>query len=60
MKPMTTHITEHEGGKWVPFEEFRGRAVHSIRFSDGDEWDAINGWRKYRPERDWMKSPRAD
>lgn len=50
--PYTLKVTECEGGDWIPFSEFEGKTVHSIMFSNGDIWDAVNGWRKYRPERE--------
>ena len=50
-KPEATHVTFYEGGAWEPFpckhlNACPGILVHSIRFSDGSEWDAYNGWRK--------------
>ena len=42
---MTEVVTDTEGGDWVPFHEFKGRTIHSIRFIGGHEWDAVNGWR---------------
>ena len=49
MRPRATHITTCEGGDWLPFDtynHFHWKYVHSIRFSDGSEWDCINGWRQ--------------
>jgi hypothetical protein len=50
-RPKTVAITYREGTDWVDFQDHRRRGrsvfpeVHSIKFSDGSIWDAINGWR---------------
>jgi hypothetical protein len=49
----TVCVTFEEGGEWVPFDQIRrkssgspkGRQIHAIRYADGSEWDAYNGWR---------------
>ena len=43
--PKTEAVTDREGGQWIPFDGFRGGLIHSIRFTDGQEWDTVNGWR---------------
>jgi hypothetical protein len=52
-KPKTVAVTLAEGGDWHAFPLGRrfgpGKQVHSIKFSDGSEWDAVNGWRGPRP-----------
>jgi len=48
----TVAVTYEEGGDWVPFGKWKmpparkGTLVHSIKFDNGAEWDAYNGWRK--------------
>lgn len=47
--PSTEAVTIEEGGPWYRWSD-RGelpkiRTVHSVRFSDGSIWDAVNGWR---------------
>lgn len=47
MRPKATQYTVEEGGDWRTFNDrISPRAVHSLRFSDGSEWDTVNGWRK--------------
>lgn len=52
--PATVEIALVEGGEWLPFrpsdkERFgRDNRVHAIRFANGREWDAVNGWRPKR------------
>ncbi len=43
--PLTIAVTDKEGGEWIPFGQFKGATVHSIRFAGGYEWDCKNGWR---------------
>ncbi len=57
MTPKTVAVTSEEGGYWLPLGAVS--TVHSIKFSDGRIWDAINGWRpkpRYRynwEQNDW-------
>jgi hypothetical protein len=44
-KPAVTAVTEREGGEWIPWAPYTTRLVHAIRFDDGSEFDAHNGWR---------------
>ncbi len=56
--PKTVAVTDHEGGDWIPFAEFRGGVVHSIKFDNGQIWDCINGWRsaEFAPRwANWLK-----
>lgn len=41
-------ILREEGGPWMPFPENRGGAVHAVKFSNGEIWDAYSGWRSPR------------
>lgn len=46
--PKTIAVTISEGGEWILFSKFRTLKygqVHSIKFSNGSVWDAVNGWR---------------
>lgn len=43
--PMTEAVTDQEGGEWIPFGDFIGSSIHSIKFVGGHEWDCVNGWR---------------
>ncbi len=47
--PQTVEVTEIEGGPWIPFDKFDGRAVNAIKFEDGRIWDVVNGWRPKCP-----------
>jgi hypothetical protein len=48
-KPAVTAVTTREGGEWIPWSIWQERSpyklVHAIRFQDGSEFDALNGWR---------------
>lgn len=44
-KPRTVSVVVKEGGPWVPFQDFKGGAVHAIQFENGWAWDSVNGWR---------------
>lgn len=47
----TEAVTFEEGGEWWPFVPramSSAKAVHSIRFQNGQIWDVKNGWRPNR------------
>jgi hypothetical protein len=50
-KPAVMAVTAREGGEWIPWSvwqehsPYTARLVHAIRFQDGSEFDALNGWR---------------
>lgn len=58
-----THVSEDEGGRWVPWAEWRarpvpdrrGKRIHAWRLADGSLWDAYGGlrpehlWGRFRP-----------
>lgn len=48
MRPLATAYMLDEGSDWqgIYAGHARPSTVHAIRFSDGSEWDTINGWRK--------------
>ncbi len=41
--PHPVYMAATEGGKWVPFQP--GAYYHSLWFSDGSQWDEVNGMR---------------
>lgn len=50
-KQKPTHITIREGTSWITWDQwqkirdiYEGR-IHSIKFEDGNVFDAVNGWR---------------
>lgn len=60
-RPLTiTHVSEIEGGRWVPWVEWRarpvpgpqGKRIHAWKLSDGTVWDAYGG---LCPESMWEK-----
>ena len=50
-----SHLNRVEMRKDYDNDKWNGRldgCIHAIRFADGSEWDAINGWRRNKPGRD--------
>lgn len=63
MRPDITHYSVRQGERWFSFDpryqDFDDPvAIHSLRFSDGSEWNAVNGWRTDTlPEKDPWQTP---